>query len=360
MDAEILEYIEDDSDLSDEIEAGEKIQLDIKIKSLEIDTLLKRADKALEKKTVPDTKVAPDAPVKRVKLPVLTIKEFNGDPKEYTSFVDAFKVAVDTVASIPAVEKFTYLRSFLSGEAASAVKGLALTEANYTEAWDILKTRFGSKQVIVNSHMDALIKLHPVMSMEQTKKIRTLYDEIETNLRSLKSIGVEPSSYGCLLVPIIQSKIPHMLNLQISRKFDSKSDVWKIDDIMKALREELEARERCDKDFNSKAKDKRNYDDATIGALYAEQRSREKICPFCEGGHYPDRCNVVTDIRKRKEILINKGRCFVCTKGNHRSADCRSKRGCFKCKKRHHTCICQQDNQEKKRAENQDEKKPDN
>ena len=60
--------------------------------------------------------------------------------------------------------------------------------------------------------MDALIKIPQVNNMIQKKKIRDLCDEIETNLRSLKAIGVEPSSYGCLL---IQAKIPHALNLHL-------------------------------------------------------------------------------------------------------------------------------------------------
>ena len=216
----------------------------------------------------------------------------------------------------------------MSGKAEVAVKWLALTGANYVEAWDILKQRFVSKQVIVNSHMDALIKIPTVSNMGQTKKIRALYDAIETNLGSLKAIGVQPSSYGCLLVPIIQSKIPHALNLHISRKFDSSEDVWQIDDIMQALRAELEARERCDKDGGNNQKENQGRDYSTVEALYSNPKGYEARCPYCEGDHFPDRCSIVTDVRKRKEVLIKKKRCFVCTRGNHVSAECRSKRNC--------------------------------
>ena len=88
--------------------------------------------------------------------------------------------------------------------------------------------------------------------MGQTSRIKSLYDEIETNLRSLKSIGVEPSWYGCLLVPI--------LNLQLSRTFHSETGIWKIDDIMKELRLEIEARERCEKDgSNGRHSEKGQY-----------------------------------------------------------------------------------------------------
>jgi len=52
--------------------------------------------------------------------------------------------------------------------------------------------------------------------------------------------------YGCLLVPILKTKLPPELNLIISRKFNSSSDVWTIEDIMRELKAKLMARERCD------------------------------------------------------------------------------------------------------------------
>ena len=76
------------------------------------------------------------------------------------------------------------------------MKGLDATQANYKEALEILKQRYGNKQVIVNNHMDALIKLPQVADMNNSRNLRKLYDEIETNLRSLKSLGVSPNSFG--------------------------------------------------------------------------------------------------------------------------------------------------------------------
>ena len=38
-----------------------------------------------------------------------------------------------------------------------------------------------------------------------------LFDEIESNVRSLESLEVEANSYGSLLVPIIMNHLPHQL-----------------------------------------------------------------------------------------------------------------------------------------------------
>ncbi len=44
------------------------------------------------------------------------------------------------------------------------LSGLALFDANYKQAVDILRKRFGNKQVIIAKHMDVLMNLEPVAS----------------------------------------------------------------------------------------------------------------------------------------------------------------------------------------------------
>ena len=62
------------------------------------------------------------------------------------------------------MEKFNYLNSLLERSAREAVSGLALTAANYCQAIETLKKRFGCKQLIVNKHMDALLQVEAVTS----------------------------------------------------------------------------------------------------------------------------------------------------------------------------------------------------
>ena len=50
------------------------------------------------------------------------------------------------------LKMFTYLKSFLTGEAEGCIKGLAATDANYREALEIMDQRYGNMQVIVKSH----------------------------------------------------------------------------------------------------------------------------------------------------------------------------------------------------------------
>ena len=80
LDEEILVEIENDEDIEDEIEECEKIQLQIKMKILEVDIFLKKVEKATEKKRDPVVTAAESR--RALKLPTLKIKDFGGDPKE--------------------------------------------------------------------------------------------------------------------------------------------------------------------------------------------------------------------------------------------------------------------------------------
>ena len=174
-----------------------------------------------------------------MKLPTYKIS-FDGDPKKYNAFKDLYEVAVEKREDLSDVERFTYLQSFLEGEALRAVEGLEITDENYAQAKEILENRYGNKQLIVNSHMEEMVTIPEVADERDTNGLREMYDKMEVHLRSLRTLDVDPESHGVLL----KRKLPSEINLILSRKFDSNVELWKIDDMMNELRKEVEARER--------------------------------------------------------------------------------------------------------------------
>ena len=81
--------------------------------------------------------------------------------------------------------------------------GLALSSANYSIAVKLLHERFGNHQLVINSHMESLLKLPCVSSMVDIKRIRMVHDMIESNVRSLQNLGINAEMYGSLLIPIM-------------------------------------------------------------------------------------------------------------------------------------------------------------
>ncbi|XP_070554690.1 uncharacterized protein [Ptychodera flava] len=64
----------------------------------------------------------------------------HADCLKWTTFIDTFKAAVDDDPTLEDIQKFQYLSAQLVGEAARTIEGLQLTNANYTEAMQLLKT----------------------------------------------------------------------------------------------------------------------------------------------------------------------------------------------------------------------------
>ena len=81
------------------------------------------------------------------------------------------------------------------------------------------------------------------MINEDTRKLRELYDTLESHVRSLNSVEIPSDSYGSSLSSIIMSKLPQELRLIIRKEI--KDQEWQLDTIMRVLENELEARERA-------------------------------------------------------------------------------------------------------------------
>ena len=153
----------------------------------------------------------------RVKLPKMDLPKSDGTVTKWTPFGDSF----DDDEELSLVDKFNYLSSCLSSEAVRAVAWLSVAAVNYTAAIEILKERFGNKQLIFSQLMDGLLNFSPLSSGENawsTRQLRVLYDNVESQIWSLEGLGVSNATYGTLLSSILRNKLPADLRLIISRQ----------------------------------------------------------------------------------------------------------------------------------------------
>ena len=122
------------------------------------------------------------------RLPKLSLPTFTGNPLSWQTFYDSFSAAVDSSPTLSGVQKFSYLRAQLQGEAARAVAGFPLTDANYIHSVTILKERFGQTPKIVSAHMQALMNLPKLRN--NVEDLRNLYDYIERTVFISSDTGI--------------------------------------------------------------------------------------------------------------------------------------------------------------------------
>ena len=149
-------------------------------------------------------------------LPKIALPSFSGDILEWCSFWEQF-CAVIHETDMPQVTKYAYLRSLLSGEAAASISGLSLTAASYTTACQILKDRFGRPTRIIFSHVQALLNVG-VSDAPSVNELWSLYNTLQSHIRSLETLSITGSQYGVILTPIIVSRLPDSLRLEWARE----------------------------------------------------------------------------------------------------------------------------------------------
>lgn len=273
------------------------------------------------------------------KLPKINLPHFSGNVMEWMSFWDQFKVIIHET-DLPPVTKFTYLRSVLRDEAKAAIQGLSLTDANYTSAVLTLEERYGRRERIVASHIDALLNIQIPMSM-QPQTLWDLFDELQGHVRALDNLEINGEKYGILLTPIILSKLPQELRMEWAREEGHDGE---LDFLLNFLKLEIGRRERSVPMVNQHHKISE-----TASALVSSSghtavvSKKQSMCAICQRtNHKTDKCFMLTKIpiSERRDILRQHHVCFKCLTGDKQHIFKKCRAVCKNCGEGHHGLLC--------------------
>ena len=274
----------------------------------------------------------------KVHLPKLEIEKFDGDVTNWSSFWDQFSSAIHENDSLNEITKFNYLKTFLCDSAKLTIHGLQFTSENYKEAINLLKERYGNTQVLINAFMRKFVRL-PSVDSKNVESLRLFYDNVETSVRNLKTLGVEVNTYGSLLIPLLNEKLPDGLRLRIARNFEN--DVWDLSKMLTLIKTELEAKERSTSMFSTSSSE---FEFST-SALFVKsfKNANKKACVFCnKNNHASFKCLKVSDPKVRISILRRKKLCFICFNEGHLSSNCLKFKdyNCKRCSGKHNISVC--------------------
>ena len=167
------------------------------------------------------------------------------------------------------------------------------------------------------------------MQWGKSSQLRYTYDKVSVNVRGLEALGAHSEQYGSLLIPIIMSKLPSDVRLQVART--TQKDVWEIKELLEIIRNEVEARELSEhvKTNNEVKKVQNPKNGGSMPSLVANGDPDKDTFTikgaFCRKPHYSFSCETVTKLSDRKDILRKDGRCFVCLQFGHRASQCSRK-----------------------------------
>jgi hypothetical protein len=190
----------------------------------------------------------------------------------------------------------SYLLESVVPKVRDIISNLKPSSVGYKTAWDRLKKEYGQTRAMISAHLDEIINL-PTIRGTNHEKIQEFYDKLSRNFDALQTLGEGEELQG--FVTNTLNKLPHV-----------KPDLVKVDSSW----EEWEK------------------------LVWGDGKPKPK-CIFCSEEHWSDECKRVVTRDQRKKFFVDKNLCFNCGRTGHRGSQCRN-RGCFKCGSKHHTSIC--------------------
>lgn len=133
-------------------------------------------------------------------------------------------------------------------KATMAIEGRSVTERNCNITVDLLKYRFGKKELIIDDHTENLLAIRPVHDSTNVAGLRALYDQVQAKIASLEALGVLQWAYDARLLSVHKKSVPTDPCMECNRKhtgggLSRESD--ELHEFLSYMKNEVESWERA-------------------------------------------------------------------------------------------------------------------
>lgn len=299
---------------------------------------------------LPDNPPRSSSTLSGLRLPRISLPDFNGDYKQWLTFYDTFLALIHENVELPPIQKFHYLRAAVKGEAAQIIETISISAANYPIAWQTLVTRYSNEYLLKKRHLQDLLEI-PRMKKETASALHSTVDEFQRHVKILEQLGEPTAQWSTLL--------EHLLCIRLH---DDTIQAWEDhaetvkNQTYKCLVEFLEKRIRVLESVSV------NHNHVSLPSTpatgVASTHNRKPSLPFkvtthavtqspatkchaCEQNHPLVKCSTFEKmtLAERLRIVNSKRLCLNCFRHDHFARECSSSYSCRVCKKRHHSLL---------------------
>ncbi|XP_055590675.1 uncharacterized protein LOC129742758 [Uranotaenia lowii] len=271
----------------------------------------------------------------RVKLPEISLPSFDGQIKLWITFRDSFNSLIHSNNHLTAIDKFSYLRSALRGEALQEVSSIEITAANYEVAWAALTNRYENPKLIVKTNLDALFNAE-MMRKESYDELSKLIGDFEKNIQMLTKVGESSDGWSTLLVHMICARLD-LSTLRHWETHHNSREVPNFKQLMRFLRDHCTVLQTLA--HQSTAADCHS-NRSSFGVSHPSIQFFSR-CPFCgEDFHSAFRCMkfLKCTVEERGDLVKRARLCLNCLSPGHMARVC-SRGSCRHCGLRHHSLL---------------------
>ncbi|XP_039450509.1 uncharacterized protein LOC120429503 [Culex pipiens pallens] len=277
-----------------------------------------------------------DRSISRIKLPDIKLPNFSGELKDWIPFRDTYKSLIHSNVQLPDIDKFTYLRSALQGEAQLEILSVDFSAEGYDVAWKALEKKYDNHKLIVKAYLDAIFDIEPLRK-ESFGGLSHLISEFETNLQMLKKLGEGTEAWSTILVHMLCARLDHA-TLRLWESHHNSKAVPKYDVLIEFLRDQCTVLQSIKANRPSEGDGRQNR--SRISTAHTSSQSQRR-CLFCgETFHMPFNCSKLRNmsVSQRVEEVNLRRLCRNCLNAGHYADGC-SRGSCSRCGARHHTLL---------------------
>ncbi|XP_055623374.1 uncharacterized protein LOC129766804 [Toxorhynchites rutilus septentrionalis] len=270
----------------------------------------------------------------RVKLPEIRLPSFSGKISEWIPFRDTFNSLIHQNKQLTEVDRFTYLKSSLDGDALQEIRSIELSAANYEVAWKALVNRYENKKVIVKTYLDALFAVDS-LKRESFEGLSRLISDFENNLQMLEKSGENTAGWSTILVHMMCSRLD-AATLRAWETHHSSKDVPTYEGLLSFLRGHCSVLQSV-MSTKSIVPDQRP---TKYSACHTLVNTTWK-CPFCSGPfHSAFLCGKFQgmQIMERNNVVMKNKLCRNCLRPGHQAWVC-ERGACHHCAQKHHSML---------------------
>jgi len=275
------------------------------------------------------------SPRSALQLPRINLPRFSGNLSAWESFRDQFKALIIENSELVNVNRLQYLNSCLKDEVFDIVRNFALTDANFTIAWDLLIARYDNKRRLVHEHIHSLVTL-PQLNSESAAALATLRDKSNIAIKALANLGRAVDTWDDILVYLIIQRFDKATRKAWELHIGDTSEYPSFEKLEQFLASRIRALENM-LPSNASGKSKTG----TFAVQNHTANTNNVKCPLCQKPHFlyscPDFRNKA--LTERREFAQKLRCCFNCLSTRHNRKTCQSKSRCRQCQQNHHSLL---------------------
>lgn len=299
-------------------------------------------DKLQSMESPPSLSDSPTQQVKQklqVKLPVITLPEFDGTFDRWLQYRDIFESMVHKNESLPDMQKYQYLITSLKLPAGqpNVLSNFSLAETSYQDAWTAVKDRYDDKKKLKHHLITNLLTIKK-MTNETPLELRRILDSFSSTITTLTQLG---TTWDNLLVHVVQFRLDDQTLKDWQKLNSDKEGSWEeMRAFLKTQWRIMDQLPQQKKPVQAKSAEYKSTP-SPQSKSHAANSAFSMTCSLCKEGHRLFQCSkfqAMSPSERYHHVKVAK-LCRNCFAPDHMAQACKNPHRCRLCNQLHHSMI---------------------